>query len=342
VRLSKQATLERIARGNLSEAVKKSAEVTDTERVAIERTFDAAKKADEQYAKGEITLAAKNVAHQRYAEAVNNSRAKTREVTDASRELDDVLTEGAEILERLEELQREKADADREIIDTGREVEETSRGVDEAHREVEDRTRDVEDAQLDLAEAQRELENSGQDLIDSGPEALDYFRDIATEAGLTEDQIDNLIGKYSDLATAASRRRTGSFPALPPPPAPPSGPPRTPSGYDGGLTFENIDYKLRESIAIGGGIYGLATGGVVTGSIFANIGEGSSSELVLPLEDERGINMLTKALEPALAALGGGGGVQVGNIEINNPVAEPAGSSLARELRILSDQGMFG
>jgi hypothetical protein len=61
---------------------------------------------------------------------------------------------------------------------------------------------------------------------------------------------------------------------------------------------------------------------------------------VLPIDDQKTIDVLSRALERADRGIVGAQGGDI-NIEINNPRAETSSQSLSRELRILSDEGMF-
>ena len=276
-----------------------------------------------------------------------------RGVEDANRAVEEANWAVIESERAVEQAVRDVAQAQRDHEQAIRDVSQAQRDGDAAWRGVEDAAIAVDDATIGLLEAQRALEEAGLALANN-PEAWDYFKQMAEAAGIPMDAINSLIARFGDLAAAASNARiagntalTATFPA---------------SGGGGGggggggtspltttqqqtiqsLQRDRSGFDLADFGSLVGGLPPLfftAQGGVATGSILANIGEGSSNELVLPLENQRGIDMLTRSLIPALVAAGG----SVNNtVNVHNPRAEPASQSLSREMRILAEEGRFG
>lgn len=339
------------AEGRVANARRESTRVTLEERVAIERSNESVERAEERFKKGEISINQLNLARQRHREVVRESTAETRSVSDAQDDLNRLEEEAITIVGDISEQRRRLDDANRTIEESTRSVEEADEDLLSVGGELLALEKEKEEAQLKLVDAQRNLEQAGQDLIDQGPAGEQYFKDLAREAGLTEDAIDNLITKYGNLARDAANARTEAAKPIiiPRPIVEPetdsnggSGSNPTSPGFVtvGGTRFSDRLAVENPFFLADSALLGLASGGFVQSPIVAAVGEGPSREVVLPIDDQKTIDVLSRALERADRGIVGAQGGDI-NIEINNPRAETSSQSLSRELRILSDEGMF-
>jgi TP901 family phage tail tape measure protein len=276
-----------------------------------------------------------------------------RAVEDAERAVTEAIWAEEEAAWAVEEAVRGVDEAHRNVADAIRGVEDATRRFEDAERAVTEAIEREEDALINVIEAHRNLREA-QLAMARSPEALDYFRDLALEAGLAADQIDRIFqnGGVFDVpdfgpdffpkVLPGGGGGGGQPPSEPLPELPPAITFSTPDfqSPNQALTITDPSRVKPEDVF---SIFGLATGGVVTSPIATLVGEGASNEAVIPLEDPRGISFLTRALIPALQAAkeSSQSGATV-NVEINNPRGETSGQSLSREMRILADEGMFG
>lgn len=153
------------AEKDLADARSRAAVVTSEEELAILRANEAVREAEEALRSSTGSAEERRVkeleltlARQALTEATRDARGPTRDVEEAE--------------ERLKELREDLREANLDA------------------REAQER---LTDAKLRAVQAEQNLWKAGQDLIGQGPAAEAFFRDMATAAGLTRQEIDQLI-----------------------------------------------------------------------------------------------------------------------------------------------------
>jgi TP901 family phage tail tape measure protein len=175
-----------VARGVVSRAQRDARQVTPAEEAAILRARDRLARAEQDLAEARLAGTA---------------------TADQLRLLELDVTLAQEALTRAEQ----------DAVGPTRELEEAHRALADLLHEQETVTAELEDARAALTEAQLKaidaeaaLLEAGQDLIDQGPEGEQLFRDLATAAGLTQDEIDDLIASYRELARVSTGQLSGT------------------------------------------------------------------------------------------------------------------------------------
>lgn len=176
------------AEAALAAARAESAKVTASESLAIVRARQAVQKSEE-----------------------NLSDARTAQVPD----LVAIEVAALELTVAQENLAKAQADA----VAPTRAVDEAERALAklrEEAAEIADRVRDATEAQtsaaLDLVQAERSLIETGAELQATGPGWQEFFRSIAEAAGLTRDEIDQLVATIEQatrVAQNATNRQAG-------------------------------------------------------------------------------------------------------------------------------------
>lgn len=169
------------AEQRLRDARREAAQVTTDEQLEIEAAQEALQRAMLAFEQGRITSTELLKAREELAEAIRSSTAtNTSEVTEAEEDLND-------LRERATEIEGDIADAEREVLD----------------------------AKLAVLDAQIQLVEKGREFNELGKEAVDIFRTLATEAGLTAETINQVLSLASGAGTEAGNTSLGSTqPAL--------------------------------------------------------------------------------------------------------------------------------
>lgn len=234
---AKQATIGgRIAaaEAKLTKAREEATKVTASEQVAIDRARAALKKAEEQYGNGEISVSELTVAQEELQRAIDASTADTQDVTQAEQELARLRDEETSLTDEL--------------------------------RTAEDRLRDARDQ---LTDAMLRGYEAGNKVNEGGSTMAGLFAQIASQAGLSTQQIEALTAAINAIPTS----KTVTITTVTQAPGP---------DYGGGT--DNGDGSGGTGTAPGhGGAY--ATGGYFRarrGGYLGLIGEGRANEVLAP------------------------------------------------------------
>lgn len=173
------------AQQRLMDAQKEAAKTTPEEALAIaraqQRVVDATDKLAE--VQGDATSTALDlkiaqlelkVAERDLKETRDDAEAATREVSDAEKALTELRQDASTITQRLQEATQAEAEA-----------------------------------KLRVVEANQRLRDAQAELIAQGPDALGTFRDMATAAGLSRREVDDLVASLQHLGEVTNPRSTG-------------------------------------------------------------------------------------------------------------------------------------